>query len=44
MSCNLRTLISVLDDDLPPGAREAFLEALRKASPVLWERVVGRGR
>ena len=43
LSCNLRTLISALMDDLPGQVKEAFSEALKKASPVLWERVVGRG-
>jgi len=46
LSCNLRTIISVLSRpvDLPKGVREALLEALREASPTLWERVVGLER
>ena len=43
VSCNLRTLVSALADDLPGEVRKAFSEALRTASPVLWERVMAHG-
>jgi len=46
LSCNLRTLISVLSRgvDLPEGVREAFSRALREASPILWGKVMGLER
>ena len=45
LSCNARTIIELLTghQNLPPGVREAFSEALRRAAPTLWEKVVGRG-
>ena len=45
LSCNARTIVELLtgEAELPPGAREALSEALRKAAPTLWEKVMGRG-
>jgi len=44
LSCNLRTIVELLtgQHNLPPGAREGFLKAIKEFAPTFWEKVVGR--